>query len=89
MKQWLTYTVTSVVCGFILGYVLLWVWFFVRLVFLGYADSGPSWIITVNDIVFYAGLLIGVVGGQLLFILRERVASFAQKLTKKWRSSKN
>lgn len=71
MKKWLTYTVASVVFGFILGYVLLWGWFFIRLVFLGYGDSGPSWIITVNDIVFYGGLVTGIVGGQLLFIFKK------------------
>lgn len=71
MKKWLTYTATSVVFGFILGYVLLWVWFFIGWVFLGYGDSGPSWIITVNDIVLYGGLVTGIVGGQLLFIFRK------------------
>ena len=70
MKHWLIYTFTGAVVGFILGYVLLWGWFFLRVIMLGYRDSGPPWIITVNDIVFYGGLLAGIIGGQLLFVFK-------------------
>ncbi len=70
VKRWFVYTLSGVILGFILGYLLLWGWFFFRLMVLGYGDSGPSWINTVNDIVFWAGLAIGIIGGQLLFALK-------------------
>lgn len=70
MKRWSVYTLASIILGFILGYILLWGWFFFRLMVLGYGDSGPSWINTVNDIVFWGGLVIGIMGGQLLFVLK-------------------
>lgn len=70
MKQWLICTLTGAVVGFILGYALLWGWFFLRLILLGYRDSGPPWIITVNDIVFYGGLVTGIIAGQLFFVFK-------------------
>jgi hypothetical protein len=72
MKRWLVYTLAGIISGSILGYILLWGWFFFRLMVLGYGDSGPSWINTVNDIVFFAGLVIGITGSQLLFVSKEK-----------------
>jgi hypothetical protein len=87
LKKWFIFTLVSGVLGFVLGFTLLWVWSFFRMIFLGYGDSGPSWIIIVNDVIFYGGLLIGVAGGQLFFFLRDRVDSFVAKLAKKKQSS--
>jgi ABC-type antimicrobial peptide transport system permease subunit len=87
LKQWFIYSLVSAAFGFILGYVLTMAWFFLRLLILGYRDSGPSWGNTVTDVVFYGGLLAGVIGGQLLFFLRDRVESFPAKLARKKKNS--
>jgi len=67
IRRWFIYTSISAIVGFILGYALLWVWFWFSLLILGYGDSGPSWVNTVNDVVFWGGLAISILGGQLLF----------------------
>jgi len=67
IRRWFIYTFVSAIVGFILGYALLWVWFWFRVIILGYGDSGPSWVDTVNDVVFWGGLGISILGGQLLF----------------------
>jgi hypothetical protein len=72
MKQWFIYTLPSIILGFVLGYILLWGWYFIGLLFLGYGDSGPPWVNSVNDIVFYSGIIAGIVGGQFLFALKRR-----------------
>lgn len=69
LKRWGIYTLVGALLGCLLGYLLSWIWFFFRLVFLGYGDSGPSWIISVNHIVFMFGLVVGIIGGQILFIM--------------------
>lgn len=68
-KKWIICFTISCLLGGLLGYILLWIWFFFRWFFLGYGDSGPSWIITVNDSLFVGGLIIGILGGQILFII--------------------
>ena len=83
MKKWLVWTVVSIPIGFVLGFVMGLLWFFTRVIFLGYGDSGPSWIITVNHILFYGGLTAGILGGQILFFLRGRAESFARRLAKR------
>jgi len=87
VKQWFIYTFVSVGLGFVLGLVLAYAWFFFCLIFFRYGDSGPSWVNTVNDMVFYGGLMIGIIGGQILFFLRDRVDSFAAKLAKRRQAS--
>jgi hypothetical protein len=72
LNQWLIVSFTSVILGLILGYSLGWIWFFFRLFFLGYGDSGPGWINTVNNLIFMAGILAGIVGGQILFFQKIR-----------------
>ncbi len=72
LKQWIVATLVSSMLGFFVGYGLLWVWSLSRLVLFGYGDSGPSWITTVNDIVFFAGLLGSIAGGQILFFLKRK-----------------
>ena len=49
--MWFFVTVLSLAVGGAVGFALMWVWFFVRVIFLGYGDSGPSWINTVSDVV--------------------------------------
>lgn len=73
VNQWLLYSLLSVAVGFSLGFILAWLWFFISLIYFRYGDSAPSWVNIVTDSVFYGSILIGVVGGQLLFAFRERV----------------
>jgi hypothetical protein len=70
LRQWLTYSIISVMVGLILGYSLGWMCFFLSLSFVGYGDSGPSWVNTVSDWVLLASLLAGIVGGQVLFFYK-------------------
>jgi hypothetical protein len=83
IKQWIGYTLVSLILGFILGFILIWSWSLFRVFFLGYGDSGPSWISTINDIIFLSGLIIALVGGQLLFFFNQRVSFFSEKHFKK------
>jgi hypothetical protein len=87
LKQWFVYSLVGAGFGFILGYVLAMAWFFLRLLVLGYHDSGPQWGNIVADVAFYGGLLIGVIGGQLLFFLRDRLESYARKFVKEKQKS--
>jgi hypothetical protein len=70
IKRWLIYTFISTIVGFILGYALLWAWFFFSLLILGYGDSGPPWINAVTNFVFWVGLAIGILGGQMIFFTK-------------------
>ena len=68
-QSWISHTLVSVLIGGAAGFLLLWLWFFCRWFFLGYGDSGPAWISTVNDIVFWGGVALAIVGGQILFAM--------------------
>lgn len=83
IKQWFLYSFVSVVLGLVLGFVLAWLWFFISLIFFRHGDSAPSWVNTVTDAVFYGAVLIGIVGGQLLFAFRGRINSFVAKFAKR------
>ena len=72
LKKWLIYFFVSIFAGLAIGYVLLWVWFFFRLFILGYGDSGPSWINTVSDIVFWGGVGLSIIVGQFIFFKKLR-----------------
>jgi len=87
IKQWFLYSFVSVVLGFVLGFALAWLWFFISLIFFRHGDSAPSWVNTVTDAFFYGAVLIGIVGGQLLFAFRGRVNSFLAKIAKRKQSS--
>ena len=86
-KQWFIYSFVGVVLGLALGFVVAWLWFFISLVFFRHGDSAPSWVNTVNDFLFYGGVLVGIVGGQLLFAFRDRVISFVAKFGKRKQNS--
>ena len=70
--MWLFVTVLSLAVGGAVGFALMWVWFFVRVIFLGYGDSGPSWINTVSDLVIIAGCVLSVIGGQWIYFRKVR-----------------
>jgi len=72
MAVWFAVTLASLAVGGVLGYVLALSWFIFRVFFLGYGDSGPSWIDTVSDALLFIGVLLSVVGGQVLFISQMR-----------------
>jgi hypothetical protein len=76
LKKWLIYTTVGIFLGFLLGFVILWIWSLIRSIFQGYGDSGPSWIIIVNNLIIYGGILTGITIGQVL-------------LYKKWHSKSN
>ena len=71
-QSWLLHTLVSVFIGGAAGFLLLWLWFFFRWIFLGYGDSGPAWISTVNDIVFWGGIGLTIAGGQIFFVMNLR-----------------
>jgi hypothetical protein len=70
MAVWFAVTLASFAVGAIIGYVLMLFWFVICVFFLGYGDSGPSWVNTVSDDVLFVGVILGVVGGQLAFFLK-------------------
>ena len=71
LKKWVFYSMISIVLGCFLGYVLVWLWFFVSLIFFRSGDSGPAWVNTVNNIVLYGGIIFGITIVELLFIRYE------------------
>lgn len=50
--------------GGVLGYVLNSIWFFFRLVALGYGDSGPLWVNEVNKWIWIFSILVGLIASQ-------------------------
>jgi hypothetical protein len=70
--KWFFYTILSGGIGFLLGFVLLWSWSILTLIFIRYSDSGPPWINTINDILFYGGIVIVIIGGQLIYLFKEK-----------------
>ena len=69
IKEWLIYSATGILLGFLLGFILDWLWFFFTLFILNYGDSGPSWINTVTDCLFWGGFGVGIIGGQILYVI--------------------
>jgi hypothetical protein len=67
LKKWMLYISVSLLAGIAIGYALLWAWFFFTLFILGYGDSGPSWINTVSDVVFWSGVGLSIIVGQIIF----------------------
>jgi hypothetical protein len=72
LRKWFTYFVLGCLTGLVLGLILGWVWFFFRLIILGYGDSGPSWINIVSDYLFWGGFFLGIIGGQILFYIERK-----------------
>ena len=70
MGQWSIYSLVSLVVSFLVGYVLYWLWFFFRLIILGYGDSGPHWIIVVNNIILFGGMSIAFIGCQVFYFIK-------------------
>jgi formate/nitrite transporter FocA (FNT family) len=70
LKKWARYSIGSMIVGIFVGYAFGWIWFFFRLIILGYGDSGPEWIITVNKAVFLLGFFSCIIYGQMLFLKR-------------------
>ena len=68
LQEWILYTLGSALLGGATGYLFLWIWFFFSWMGLGYGDNGPAWINTVNDVVFWGGVIFAIAGGQILFI---------------------
>ena len=66
---WFAVTLASFAVGAAIGFVFALIWFIVCVLFLGYGDSGPSWVNTVSDAVLFVGVIFGVVGGQVILAL--------------------
>jgi hypothetical protein len=69
LKKWFIYSTIGILVGTVLGIVLAWFWFFFGLFILGYGDSGPSWINTVTDILWWGAIVIGILAGQIMFFI--------------------
>jgi len=74
LVQWGVYSFVSIISGFVAGYALGWIWFFFRLFILGYGDSGPAWINTINRIVFALGVVGCIILGQVLFFKQKNTS---------------
>jgi hypothetical protein len=72
IKKWFLYALSGALAGFLMGFLLMIMWSFFRLIILGYGDSGPSWSNTVNDYCFWGGFVLGIVGGQIFYYLDVR-----------------
>jgi len=72
IKRWAIYTIISVTAGVVLGYILLLIWSVFRTFALNYGDSGPSWVNSVNNLMLYSGILIGIIGGQYFFLKKNQ-----------------
>ena len=72
---WLSLTLAGLALGGVFGFILTWIWFFIGVFFFGFGDSGPAWVNTVNDAILFVGVIIGVVGGQLIFFRKIRIQS--------------
>ena len=67
LKKWVIYFSISILLGCVLGYVFVWLWFLFSVFLLGYGDSGPPWVNLISDLVFFIGLGVAIIGGQILF----------------------
>jgi hypothetical protein len=52
--------------GGLLGLVLNIFWFIFTLTVLGYGDSGPEWLIAVNNWIFIISMAICLIGSQVV-----------------------
>ncbi len=50
--------------GWVTGYVVGFLWYFFKLIVLGYGDSGPQWINNVYDVIWAVSILSGIVVSQ-------------------------
>lgn len=66
--RWTLHVIIGAIAGLVIGYSLGWLWFLFVWLVLGYGDSGPTWINTSNDYVFLFGFIIGILGGQIIFL---------------------
>lgn len=73
LGTWLFLTFLGLTVGVVIGYAAIWLWIIVRGVFQGFlADSGPSWVNLVTDLLFFLGVVAGIIGSQVLFFTRVR-----------------
>ncbi len=72
LQKWMLYFLTSAIIGGIVGFLLLCIWFLFSWIFLGYGDSGPSWINTVNEVFFWGAVCLAIIFGQILFVKNNR-----------------
>jgi hypothetical protein len=74
---WGIYTVVSVIISFLVGLLLMFLWYLFSLIILDYGDSGPQWINTVNDIMLYGGSIAGFIGCKVIYLtkLKKKTAS--------------
>lgn len=70
--MWLVLTVLSLTVGVVVGVAFVWCWSLFRVFFLGYGDSGPSWVNVVSDVVFIGGLVLCVVAVQWIYFRKVR-----------------
>jgi ABC-type multidrug transport system permease subunit len=57
----------GLVLGIVLGVLLNYIWFFFGLIVLGYGDSGPEWLTTVNRFIYVFSLAICLLGSQVFY----------------------
>lgn len=66
--KWIIYTLAGILAGCAFAYGILLMWILFTWLILGYGDSGPSWIIQVNNIIIGMGLFGGFLLAQILYL---------------------
>ncbi len=54
----------DLILGCVLAFILGFVWFFFKLIILGYGDSGPQWINTVYTYIEIISIFSGAIASQ-------------------------
>lgn len=67
IKKRFVFLFWGLVIGGVLGLVLNIIWFIFTLTVLGYGDSGPQWIIAVNNWIFIISMAICLIGSQIVY----------------------
>lgn len=67
LRQWALFSACGAFLGLLIAYLLEVLWFILRWLLLGYGDSGPEWIATVNVIIFWLSLLMCIFVAQVYF----------------------
>jgi hypothetical protein len=72
LRKWIILLFLGFVLGGLLGYVLNVIWYIFGLVVLGYGDSGPVWLTTIQHILYVFSIIFGVFVSQVYYFTCRR-----------------
>jgi len=61
------FLIIGLIAGWVLGFFLTNIWFLFRLAILGYGDSGPGWINTVDTWIWIISIFVGMIITQWFY----------------------